>query len=340
MTHRHPPEITVHGVRIPLKAGPFGPWIDTMSGPLEGLGEAVAVGFDGLVPDMRESIAKGESACVLEFGFGRPDADDDRSAARAVWRTLSGAELGDDVYSVRCPGTPVTLVPRAFVSELLERLMALKEAEEKPPAPWLFASPPLHYEPAPEEEVWMRMMEEEAQTLDTLAASPRTPETVAREALLRSTFSLGLHMRGITSSVREKAKLHYLRAWNLPILLSYYQAASDLMYYLRGSRERFALVDDAKHLKSIHEAFVALDWYRRPLVTPDGHTPDGWLALCERTLRGAVERGTVGAAGPGYEGRLFERTPAGWLSIHWRRDNGITPAIVSASMTESGTSSR
>ncbi|KYG04065.1 hypothetical protein BE18_12820 [Sorangium cellulosum] len=117
----------------------------------------------------------------------------------------------------------------------------------------------------------------------------------------------------------------WLGAWRLRTLLGYHDAAVALIRYLRDP-ERKKYIRDAGP-EPVVGARVSLDWFRLGGRAPEPYQPVRWLGFCERTLRDAsIDRSGVEATG-----EVFTRAEGRWFKLVWRKDDGRTPALVSAS---------
>jgi hypothetical protein len=109
-----------------------------------------------------------------------------------------------------------------------------------------------------------------------------------------------------------------------PILATYAAAAEQLRAYLAGDERRVQFPDDVPPA-SVRGAAVGLDWFRLPSPRPNPlERPFRWLAVCERTLLAAgVDENFAG-------GEVFLRRGDDWWALGWRRDDGVTAALVGA----------
>ncbi len=105
------------------------------------------------------------------------------------------------------------------------------------------------------------------------------------------------------------------------MLLGYYDAALKLLEYF-SSADRRRYIPDAVP-ESILGARVSVDWYRISHDPPEGFLPKQWLGYCESIFISA--KNTEGG-----EGDVFVHHGELRYQLYWRKDDGITPALVSA----------
>ena len=107
------------------------------------------------------------------------------------------------------------------------------------------------------------------------------------------------------------------------LLAGYRDAAAELRRYL-ASDERHSLVAGAPP-SGVIGAPVSLDWFRHPSPRPNPlERPFRWLASGEAALRAGQLDERSGA------GEVFVRRGADWWVFDWRRDDGVTAALVRA----------
>jgi hypothetical protein len=162
-----------------------------------------------------------------------------------------------------------------------------------------------------------RDLERRAAALDRLATRERTAGNLAEEATLRRRLLVDLDEVGVLDAVVEPPA-------GLPVVAGYHRAASRLGHYLR-SVERARFNPDAAPTYLLG-APVSVDWFRIPSPTP-GHLSDlEWLAYLENVLTSADPSGD--------RGEIFVHIGDGWWTLHWRTDDGVHPAVVSAGTGE------
>lgn len=290
------------GVLLPLEQTSGGPIVSTSADPdLAPLAWVLNAAATGMLPDLRAAVEAGDDAVVQGLYATRPDPYEDHSEQVETWRRLSGSDPGADTYTV---GTTFAgrglLVPRAALLEMLDALERARFGD---------AVPAVGSEQLDE-------LERRAEELDELAAAPpRTAEEAGRESAKRRFLLLALDQAGVLGE-RPPAGLDGL-------LAAYRDAAAELRRYL-GSEERRALVPAAE-AAGVLGAPVSLDWFRRPSPRPNPlERPFHWLAACEAALHAAQIDGDAAA------GEVFVRREPAWWAVEWRRDDGVTPALVRA----------
>lgn len=311
--------LRIHGLELPLIDTAFGPAIAPLEGERRNLELLINEWLSGVFDGLPAAVAEGRDAWTGYYGLRRPTPEDDLAAAAAAWRAETGGALGDDVFVIESALYPgVVVLPRPTLLALVTELQRLWAAAPKPPAPWLFRSAPSRHEPAPGEDEPLYPLEREAEALDALVARERTVEHVAEEAVKRRSLLFGLEASGILTEDFFETKRAALRAWGLPILESYLEAAELLNRYLR-SRERVSAFGSVGPTRAL-DAAVSLDYFRTPSEPPPNTTAFAWCVDGERVVLGAD-------VVDGYEGEIVTRGPAGWVTVRWRRDVD-RPALV------------
>ncbi len=103
-----------------------------------------------------------------------------------------------------------------------------------------------------------------------------------------------------------------------PTLEGYVVAARELTAYYAGlERAEFIQPLDSPPIVG---GPVSVDWFRRRVPTPDGHTPLGWLAFCEWILRTSELR-------PDHPGEFYSRIQGKTYHLRFRREDGLNPAL-------------
>jgi len=188
------------------------------------------------------------------------------------------------------------------------------------------APPPPTPEPTPEPfsvpEAELADLENRARDLDDLDAAARTEDDRATVAARRRILLNDLAHAGIFDEDRGDDKARLLSDLGLMTLAAYRDAAGKLRAYVT-SDERLRCLPPVD-LKRLHSAPVSLDWFRKGVPTPEGYDPDKWLVELEfglkmmaRHLKGG--EGDLYTGGGGRTARLF-----------WRKDDGVTPALLKA----------
>lgn len=104
-----------------------------------------------------------------------------------------------------------------------------------------------------------------------------------------------------------------------PTLESYVAAGRELTAYY-GSRERADFIQPLD-APPVVGGPVSVDWFRRRVPTPEGRTALGWLAFCEWILRTSELR-------PDHPGEFYSRIDGRTYVLRFRREDGVTPALV------------
>ncbi len=303
---------------------------------LEPLAWVVNSAATGTFPELVESLERGEDKANQALYAVRPDPGDDVTEESHRWRELTGYEPGEDSYLV---GTTFTrsaiLVPRKALQEMISALQALREqgsvvlpATEAGIHSELSnnnSSPDIELpQPTPDtqvDEILLRELEERAVTLDALEQGEQTQEVAATLSAKRRFLLLELNQAGLFDASRAQERRSQLERLQLPNLLAYHTVAMELLSYL-GSPARKQFFPDSGY-ESVIGASVSIDWFRLHEPTPEEYQPYDWLAFCESVLR----KGDNGVAG---SGAILSRIGQKWYRLCWRRDDGVTPALVSA----------
>ncbi|HUQ06684.1 MAG TPA: hypothetical protein VM261_29475 [Kofleriaceae bacterium] len=229
--------------------------------------------------------------------------------------------------------------PRAALVEILRAFKKLRDEtahlprpEYPPPAPLaagqalppdqLFTRAPSEAQPPTEyERKSMADINDMASVLDAAQAAARTPDQRADVTVKRRVLLEEMEAHGLLDEARQHEKRAWLESWRMPTLRDYVDAAIALRrYYASAARATYTLPPPPARLL---DGAVSLDWFRRPGATPEGATPDTWLAFCEQVLR---ENPPGGASG-----EVLSKIGRRWYQIHWRREVGEPPAVVAAS---------
>ncbi|MGE3308989.1 MAG: hypothetical protein AB7O66_03395 [Limisphaerales bacterium] len=112
-----------------------------------------------------------------------------------------------------------------------------------------------------------------------------------------------------------------------PTLEGYVLAARELKAYY-GSPERAEYIQPLD-APPIVGGPVSVDWFRRRVPTPEGHTPLGWLAFCEWILRTSELRAD-------HPGEFYSRIAGRTYYLRFRREDGVNPALTWAEPMKRG----
>jgi hypothetical protein len=289
------------GIALPLEQTSDGPIVSTSADPdLAPLAWVLNAAATRKLP-LRDAVAAGEDTIVQGLYATRPDPYEDHAQAAATWRRLSGYDAGDDAYTVGTTFSgPGLLVPRDALLEMLEALERARSGDGASPA-------------GPEE---LDELERRAAELDALPA-PRTAEEAGTQSAKRRFLLVALDHAGVLGDQPPGGLVER------PLLAGYRDAAVELRRYL-ASDERRALVAGAPP-SDVLGAPVSLDWFRHPSARPNPlERPFHWLAAGEAALRAAQLDASAGA------GEVFVRRGPDWWIFDWRRDDGVSPALVRA----------
>ena len=254
---------------------------------------------------------------------------------KAVWRHLTGTDPGDDPVLVGSVMTyPSLVLPRGALVEILHAIARMRaaaatrprlppavtpasvDAAVRPPAQ-LFTQTPTDQPPSELERVALGDVEDLAVALDAAQANAKTEDDRAAVAEMRRLLLGKLELHGLMDEARAPEKRAFLEGFRLPTLRDYVDAACALRAYYRGAtRATYTLGPAPEHLL---DGNVSLDWFRVPNRTPEGATPESWLAYAEHVLHGQMPSGAGGD--------IPARSGAQWYRIQWRRDRD-QPAVV------------
>jgi hypothetical protein len=200
--------------------------------------------------------------------------------------------------------TPAVLLPRAAFLAALERMLDLRaqamEHTVEPAAPEAVTAADAPAGGEGRAEI-LAALERRAAELDAMTAQPEA--AARRRVLLRE-----LDVAGLMSDEDVSAELAAF-----PTLLGYHAAARALLAYLAGEA-RYEVLPGALPT-GVLGAPVSLDFFRgRPAPEPE------WTALGEWLL--------TTAAPVGGEGEFAAQSAGQWYEVHWRADDGVTPALL------------
>jgi len=321
--------IKIAGLNILLEQTPAGPIMSVADQRLEPLAWVVNSAITGgAAAGLADALARGDDLIVQGLYAARPEPDDPLvDGARQDWLALTGCEAGEDIYTV---GTTFCeqefVIPRRALAEILSGLKGLHRQTPPAPVPWLFCPDPIHPDPGPGEEDILRGLETDAARLKSLETQAGTTLAASQERLAavsakRRFLIADLAAAGLLNEAHADNKRLWLTTWQLPLLLEYFEAALELRLYF-SSADRRQFIPEAGP-EPVQGARVSLDWFRFPPQPPQGFNAHQWLGYCESIFMAATDTG-------GGEGDIFIHE--GRLRYHlcWRKDDGITAALVSA----------
>jgi len=326
------------GVRIPLVSGWDGYQIRP-GAPFDQLGWVVGQWTDGRLPELLERVTHGEDAEIPGFAAVRPRSPLEPEEV-APWKALTGQEIGDDPVVVYCRHVLHGMAfPRAALVEILRAFQKLRDEtahlprpEHPPPAPLapdqslppkqLYTRTPSADQPPTEyERESMGDLDDMAVALDAAQSTARSADERADVTVKRRVLLEEMEAQGLLDEARQHEKRAWLECWRMPTLRDYVGAAIALRrYFASTARATYGLPAPPARLL---DGAVSLDWFRRPGPTPDGATPETWLAFCEQVLH---ENPPGGASG-----EVLSKVGGRWYQIHWRREAGEHATVVAAS---------
>jgi hypothetical protein len=175
-------------------------------------------------------------------------------------------------------------------------------------------------DPGEGDRAFLEELEAKAREVDRLASGERSDETVAEEHAKRRALLMALDAAGLLTEERWEDRRRWLDRWGLHDLLAYHDAAIALHTYLRSEERREHVPEVVA--EGVLGATVSVDWFRLGSPAPEGRTPYAWLGECERLFRAAT-------LPPGAEGVFLTHEGGPWLRLRWRKDDGVTAALVS-----------
>jgi hypothetical protein len=271
--------LTAGGVRIPIAYDPTGPVL-AHAPPFEPLAFVVNEWARGGFPDLLERVERGETADWQGFGAVRVTDADLTDDMRATWSAVGGGALVDPVIVVSRLTSPVFVLPRAALVELLHALAALR-------ADWKRA-PSVPTAPAPTAAV------DEREALTRTERLAVELDAAPGDGAQKRRILLGeLEWYGLLDETRAAERRAQLEVWGLSTLLGYLDAAAALRAY-HASAERASCDGLDPPAERLLDANVSLDWFRKRVATPPDMTPDGWLAFCEQALVSTAPDGDAG----------------------------------------------
>lgn len=323
--------INIAGLNLLLEQTPAGPILSTKDRWLEPLAWVVnSAVTDGKAAGLAHALERGGDLSVQGLYAMRPEPGDPfLEEAKVRWREWTGNDAGDDIYVV---GTTFTehqiAIPRLALMEILTKLKELQQQTILATVPWLFRPDPIFPDPGQGEEKLIRDLEKRAIELDKLEnekADTNTPtlELSATIFAKRRFLLLDLNAAGLFHESHASSKRVWLTTWELHTLLGYFEAALKLLAYF-SSLDRRSYVPGVGG-EPILGARVSVDWFRFAQYSPAGFHPEQWLAYCESILMSATST-------EGGEGDIFVHQGDLRFQLYWRKDDGVTPALVSASL--------
>jgi hypothetical protein len=316
--------VTVDGLTLPLEASPDGIRIGDPGPPLEVIAGFVNAALSGWIPALREKFERGEDA-IREPIVAMRVSPDDVGEAVERWRSATGTEPGEDIYLVGNGFAPNLAVPRTVLIELLERLGQLQlDHGGSPPGPdaaSLFSEDPEGApDPGPGARTYLEELEHRAEALDAIAGSAPSSERGAESHAQRRVLLASLDASGLLSDEMFEDKRLWLETWGLGNLLAYLESARQLIAYMRSAERRERLPEAEP--QPVLGAPISVDWFRLGSAAHEGLSPFEWLAYCEYVFRDKqLARGS--------EGEFRIRAGGPWYRFVWRKDDGVTPALVS-----------
>ena len=304
--------ITAAGVRIPIAYDPTGPVLAHAS-PFEPLAFVVNEWARGGFPGLLERVERDESADWQGFGAVRVTDADLTDDMRATWRSLGGGALVDPFIVVSRLTSPVFVLPRAALVELLHALAELRAEWTR--APWAVPSAPATTAALP------AIMDDREALIRTERLAAEVDAADGNAAEKRRILLGELEWYGLLDETRAAERRAQLEQWGLPTLLAYLDAAAALRAY-HASADRASCDGLDPPAERLLDANVSLDWFRKRVATPSDMSPDGWLAFCEQAL--------VRAAPDGDAGELVARSGEREFRIRYRVEARSHSVVVSA----------
>lgn len=315
-------------LHLAVTSTPFGPLLQSpaaRSGPRDPWGSLTTVVNRLLLEDPAVSEAllrQGEDVAWYDAAVWHPRYEPVPDAARAAWEGFEGADTlleGELVVLEDAIAYRQMVFSKARLLAIVDALRAARASVTPPPIPWLFRVDPYDFGgPGDGEEALLGALEARAAALDAHDA----PAAAAERSSQRR-FLLGdLEAAGIFDSAHRGTKAAYLEQWGLHTLLGYLRAAEALEAYA-VSEDRQRVLPEAPKPDPQHGP-ISVDWFRCGAPTPAGWTPHDWLAVCEFWFvqSGLTEESTS-------DDELFVRLDGGTYRFDWRRDDGLSPALVS-----------
>ena len=329
-------------LKLTLDENPFGPFVNTDAYPkmeLIHVINALVLDPDSMVV---EKLRQGQMIEYNPLEWEEKYAsfvDNSYHYKRAVefWLELTGEELEEPAYGLATLSSNDTFyIPQRLLIEIVEMLR--KEREQayrqdlgKIPPPWLFQPTPITVVHEPQEEAWIRSLEEEAKKVIKAETDLRISLERAipfgtgwdeYDCEVRKKFLSQLEKYGLLSSSCLDYKYYWVRQWKLPLLETYIKAAVRLRSYLQ-SREREKLVPSEKRNLSIIESCISLDWFRWGNQAPNKITDYEWLALCEKAFCEHTDFSSL-------NGNFIIQGTHSQICLYWRKEQEDRPKFYSA----------
>ncbi|MGB0387433.1 MAG: hypothetical protein ACPGWR_21660 [Ardenticatenaceae bacterium] len=228
--------LKVNNLSLPLKWTPMGPLLSTEDKFLEPIAWIVNPPVASKNSHFADSLARGDDVFMQRLYAVRPKPDEVLPEDRALWRELTGSELGQDVYLLGTTFTRQLVLPRQTLQEIVQALLKKRAEFPEPPFPWLFQRDPYHLGPATGEKELLCELEKRATGFKNPFLCQQTDETalsVKRQELLRD-----LEAAGLFSDAYFKEKHMWLEMWGGLTLLEYYKAATEFFNHFRTQKQQ------------------------------------------------------------------------------------------------------
>jgi hypothetical protein len=211
----------------------MGPLLSTEDESLEALAWIINPAVTGRLPQLADTLARGEDVSMDQRFAVRPPSEDVLPEDRVRWHELTGEELGEDVYMVGTTFTREVVLPRKTLQEILQALEKKRAEFPEPPFPWLFRLDPYYLCPAEGERELVRELEERAVAFSCMQHASRQVD----EALLKATrkeLLRDLEAAGVFSEAYSKQKQEWLQRWSAAKLLTYHRDAMRFLNHFRS----------------------------------------------------------------------------------------------------------
>ncbi|WP_437311336.1 hypothetical protein [Sorangium sp. So ce388] len=278
----------------------------------------------GAFGDFRAKVERGEDLGAQEISLTRPEPER-RALAERRWQAWTGLPPSDDLYLVQAGYIehPVSITRAALLS-LHDQLDALNRAY-RAGGPGPMPDPDLPAPPEPDR-FQLHLAEGIARDLDTLDAEI-TPDNAGAAAAKRRVLLVDLERLGLLDEALRARNDAAVEALWFPTLRGYLEAAFAIFDYLKSPERRAAMPSAPPFL--IVGGPVSLDWFRLGPPIPPRSSPHLFLAFCEDTLtlENLVSPFPLGQGD-------FLCIAEHRYRIAWRKDDGVHPALLSATWAE------
>ena len=187
--------LKVNNLSLPLRWTPMGPLLSTEDESLEALAWIINPAVTGRLPQLADTLARGEDVSMDQRFAVRPPSEDVLPSDRVRWHELTGEELGEDVYMVGTTFTREVVLPRKTLQDILQALEKKRAEFPEPPFPWLFRLDPYYLCPAEGEQELVRKLEERAEAFSCMQPPSRQTDgaelKATRKKLLRDLEAAG-----------------------------------------------------------------------------------------------------------------------------------------------------